>query len=384
MNSITQAVNNMTFREKRKDLVEGRISYQGERKSFYGHSKAECKNKARQYLETKNRGEYFPAKTTLNEYMETWLENYKRTTVEPSTYARMVSVYENQIKDGLGKKKITEITTDDIQILLNHHALGTGGEKPLAKSGLKKLKHLLNPCLEHAVRAGVIKQNPCIGVVIPTESNLLIQTKEQFALSDEEIEKFKEAALVRNKAGQIKYRDAICLVLAIALGVRTGELIVAKWEDVNWTENYIHIHSTLQTGLRGEKKTRIKDGTKTSAERMIPLNDNIRAYFKMLQEFDSYYGIKSEYIACTRKGTLHNPRNLARSLENLVSRAELPENITLHTLRHTFGSALIRKGIGIEVVSDLLGHANIMITYNKYIHVIREQKAKAMTLTTII
>ena len=127
MNSITQAVNNMTFREKRKDLVEGRISYQGERKSFYGHSKAECKNKARQYLETKNRGEYFPAKTTLNEYMETWLENYKRTTVEPSTYARMVSVYENQIKDGLGKKKITEITTDDIQILLNHHALGTGG-----------------------------------------------------------------------------------------------------------------------------------------------------------------------------------------------------------------------------------------------------------------
>jgi len=62
----------------------------------------------------------------------------------------------------------------------------------------------------------------------------------------------------------------------------------------------------------------------------------------------------------------------------------LPEAITLHTLRHSFGSSLIRQGIGIEIVSRLLGHANIMITYNKYIHVIKEQEAKAMTLVTVI
>lgn len=83
-------------------------------------------------------------------------------------------------------------------------------------------------------------------------------------------------------------------------------------------------------------------------------------------------------------GTLHDPRNLARSLKNIILRAGLSEEISLHTLRHTFGSTLIRKGVGVEIVSDLMGHKNIMITYNKYIHVIREQKAKAMTLTTVI
>ena len=62
----------------------------------------------------------------------------------------------------------------------------------------------------------------------------------------------------------------------------------------------------------------------------------------------------------------------------------IPEETTLHTLRHTFGSTLIRKGVAIEIVSKLMGHANIMVTYNKYIHVINEEKAKAMELVNII
>ena len=81
---------------------------------------------------------------------------------------------------------------------------------------------------------------------------------------------------------------------------------------------------------------------------------------------------------------VHRPRNLSRSLEKLVERAGLTKEISLHTLRHTFGSSLIRAGVGVEVVSRLMGHVNIMVTYNKYVHVIREQEAKAMTLVTII
>ena len=54
-----------------------------------------------------------------------------------------------------------------------------------------------------------------------------------------------------------------------------------------------------------------------------------------------------------------------------------------HTLRHTFGSTLLRNGVGIEVVSKLLGHANITITYNKYIHVIKEQEAIAMNMVKV-
>lgn len=57
--------------------------------------------------------------------------------------------------------------------------------------------------------------------------------------------------------------------------------------------------------------------------------------------------------------------------------------MSLHTLRHTFGSTLIRRGVSVEVVSKLMGHANIMITYNKYIHVLKEQEALAMDMVAI-
>jgi len=385
MNSVSQAINKMTFREKNDGLLEGRISFKGERRSFYGHTKAECQRKARKFLEILEGGEYNPNKVTLNEFMSGWLQNYKSTSVEPSSYARLVSIYENQIKvDSIGKKRLCEITTDDIQKLLNDHAKGLHGRKPLARSGLKRLQHILSPCFDRAVKQGLISKNPCTDIAFPTESNITVKTKEQFALSDEEIEKFKAAALVKNKNGGVKYRDGICLILATALGLRVGELIAVKWTDVKWEDNYIHIHNTLQTGLRGKERKRIKDGTKTIIERMISMNDNIKGYLEMLKEFDEAHGIKSEYIACTTVGTLHDPRNLARSLKNIILRAGLSEEISLHTLRHTFGSTLIRKGVGVEIVSDLMGHKNIMITYNKYIHVIREQKAKAMTLVTII
>jgi len=71
------------------------------------------------------------------------------------------------------------------------------------------------------------------------------------------------------------------------------------------------------------------------------------------------------------------------SLDSVGKRMELNKHITLHTLRHTFGSTLIRRKVGIEVISKLMGHANITITYNKYIHTIQEEEAKAMNMVTI-
>ena len=59
------------------------------------------------------------------------------------------------------------------------------------------------------------------------------------------------------------------------------------------------------------------------------------------------------------------------------------EKPSLHTLRHTFGSTLLRRGVNIEVVSSLLGHSSASFTYKTYVHVINEEKAKAMDLVKI-
>ena len=70
-------------------------------------------------------------------------------------------------------------------------------------------------------------------------------------------------------------------------------------------------------------------------------------------------------------------------MDRIVKCTNIKEKVTLHTLRHTFGSVLVRRGVGIEVVSSLMGHANISITYQKYIHVVQEQKAKAMSMVSV-
>ena len=75
---------------------------------------------------------------------------------------------------------------------------------------------------------------------------------------------------------------------------------------------------------------------------------------------------------------------MLRSLYTIRDKSDIiPDSVSLHTLRHTFGSTLIRNKVDVSVVSKLMGHANIMVTYNKYIHVINEEKAKAMELVEI-
>ena len=82
-----------------------------------------------------------------------------------------------------------------------------------------------------------------------------------------------------------------------------------------------------------------------------------------------------------------NGNNLTTTQKNsinaIVKRSKIFDHITLHMLRHTFGSTLLRKGVSIAVISKLMGHANIAITYNKYIHTIKEEEAKAMEMVQI-
>ena len=76
-------------------------------------------------------------------------------------------------------------------------------------------------------------------------------------------------------------------------------------------------------------------------------------------------------------------RNLQRSLDRIVKRTGIEKRVTLHTLRHTFGSTLLRRGVNIAVVSKIMGHANITITMKKYIHVLQEEEAKAMNMVKV-
>ncbi len=168
-------------------------------------------------------------------------------------------------------------------------------------------------------------------------------------------------------------------------------MLALNWNDIDLDNRLLYVNKTIQSNLvnrdiNSHKKTtdKLKKGAKTNAgSRVLPINDLIIFYINELKQYDYEHNIKSLYVCCTRIGTREVSRNLQRSLNLIQSKFDIGKHITLHTLRHSFGSSLIRKGIDISVVSKLMGHANITITYNKYIHVIQEQQAKAMELARV-
>ena len=227
MNNVTAIINSMKIYCRKDGRFEGRnFLGDGKSKSFYGKTKVELKNKAKEYLLKIENGYKEPKKIILNDYIEYWLRTYKLYKIEPSSYSRLYSVYQHQIRDSIGRKKIGDVTTSDIQKLIDEHANPSDDNvQPLALSGLKKILHFLRPCFQMAVTEGIIHTNPCDNVILPVESCIVVQTKEQICMSDDEMERFKNAALRKYKStGEYMSRNGLVLLIILNLGLRVGEM----------------------------------------------------------------------------------------------------------------------------------------------------------------
>ena len=391
MNNVSMIVNKMNIKMRQDNRYEGRITVNGKRKSFYGVSKSEVKQKAKDYIKKVENGYKEPKKITFNEYAEYWFITYKKGKIEESSYTRLYRTFNSQVRNIMGNKMIGEINTSDIQKLIDEYANPTNKNvKPLALSGLKKILQFLRPCFKMAVKEEIISYNPCDDVLLPNESHIKVETKRQYSLNDDEIERFRIAALqVCETTGEYKSRNSLILLLILNLGLRAGEALALEWSDVNISEKIVCINKTLQCGIKNEESgksyiSRIKKSPKTkSGNRFIHLNDSVVYYLNELAQYDKRNNIESKYVCCNNLGEMNNHRNLQTCLNRIQKEVGLKNHVTLHTLRHTFGSTLIRRGVGIEVISSIMGHANITITYNKYIHTIKEEEAKAMEMLNI-
>lgn len=392
MNNVTAMINSMNIKMRTDNRFEGRITVNGNRKSFYGTTKAEIKQKAKEYLQKVENGYRDPKRIIFNEYAEYWFVTYKVGKIEPSSYTRLYRVFDSQIRNTLGRKFIGEIKTSDIQKLIDEYANPSNDNiKPLAMSGLKKILQFLRPCFKMAVKEEIISSNPCDDVILPNASYIMVETKIQNSLNDIEINQFRNVALEKYKTtGEYRSRNAIVLLLILNLGLRAGEALALEWDDINFDDKVVYINKTLQCGIKNSSCngtayiTRIKNSAKTkSGVRFLRLNDQVMFYLNELIEYDKRNSINSKYVCCNNLGEINNHRNLQCCLNSISRKMKLDKHITLHTLRHTFGSTLIRRGVGIEIISKLMGHANITITFNKYIHTIKEEEAKAMNMVTI-
>lgn len=386
MDMIRYKMSKLNISQRKDGRFHTSITENGKRKDFYGSSKSEVKRKAEAYLTDIENGYFIPERIKLADYMEYWLKNFKWNYIEPSSYTRLYRSYETNVKDGIGQCYIGDVTREMVQELINEHANPmTPGIRAFSISGLKKLLQLLDACYRKAIEQKIVCENPCKGVRMPSESYIVVETREQFSLNDKEILSFKEAALARYKHGEYKSRDAIVLLIMLNLGLRVGEALALEWDDFDMEEKKVVINKTIQSNVMFVKDdsssygARLKKSPKTSAGiRVLMLNEMVIGYLNELKAYDKRRGIKSSFFCSTGTGTRNTARNMQRSLDRLTSQTCIKRHVTLHTLRHTFGSTMLRRGVPIEVVSKVMGHANVTVTYTKYIHVLQEQQAQAM------
>ena len=162
--------------------------------------------------------------------------------------------------------------------------------------------------------------------------------------------------------------------------MRAGEVCALTWNDVDFSERTItvnktaievrekdsrgHTHSVLQT----QNNTKTKSGT-----RVIPMTEKAYTALSKLQRITGQY----EYVTTSANGVRIRPSRLDTTFHKILDALHFPK-AGVHTLRHTFATMLFSNGCEVKVVSELLGHSNTKITENIYIHIIQQQKVKAI------
>lgn len=348
-------------------------------KVVYAKSEPECHKKLKEIIDDAKKTEYvYVAKDTVASYMDTWLTAVKALELKPKSYDRLEQTVFNQVIPYIGQLQLQSITSDDVQKMIS--AL-TAESK--SYSSIKKAYDAVNAAFKWGLYCDPpkVKKNPAANIRLPSRK-LFAQKQIPFYTADEAAKLIACATRICAN-GVRRYPLGAFVPLLINTGLRASEVLALKWQtDIDMDGKTLTVHNNVVFVKDREKEKGYKlieqDTVKTDAgqDRTIPLNE---AAYNALLDLQKLTGEKT-WVLTTRNNTQTKPRQLDQMFRRIAVATGLPEEkiYGVHALRHTFATLLLSNGVEIKTVSELLGHSDVTITYNTYIHVIKEQKAKAL------
>lgn len=334
-------------------------------KQFSGKTEAIVKKKLREFKKSNDFAEkHLPSRYTVRAYFSMWLKEYQYNKLKPLSYDRLESTVFNHIFPNLGGLKLDAVTRDRVQSLINN----LYKKENLSYSSVKKVYVALNSCYNHALMDDVILKNPCIGIVLPSSDE---RTKQITALSLDEIERLKFEIARTDSNGKRRYSYGYAFLLILNTGLRMGEALSLCWEDIDFEGKTIAVkkNSVISKKRDSEGKRtggyerQTQNSTKTSnGNRVVPINRSAEEALLALRKDNA-----TPYVIVNSKQNPVLPSNFERCFHTILKNANIRE-YGVHALRHTFASLLFRKGIDVKIVSELLGHSTVKITYDTYVH----------------
>lgn len=376
---------------RRKDgRYQGRFTYNGKRYTLYDKNLRSLKKRLADAKYEAEHGYYCTGgQITLNNWYQTWLEEYKSVVVKNSTILLYTTSYERYISDVLGNRKLQDIRTIHIQKLYND----------LQKSGLSvgtiQIVHaVLFNIFKLALKNEILIKNPCVGAEIPRE-----EKKEPRVLTATEQEIFLD--IIRGN-----YYEPL-LKVALGTGLRIGELLGLTWDDIDFKTSTISISRTLlymKNRQTGHFCFQFQSPKSRSSKRTVPLIPSLSILLKEHKKYQHAQRIArgpfwtplpnmDNLVFTTKNGTPIQEVYIVKCLNAVTAkinriehqqalyenRDPVPfERITPHTLRHSFATRAFENGLAPKTVQELLGHSNINLTMNLYTHVTHDVKVREM------
>lgn len=351
----------------------------------YAKSESEAKRKLRELKKDAAKGLVKSTSRRFGDYADQWLYTFKLHSVEDSSFDKYESAYLTHIKPAFGKMQLASIHSEQLQKLLVEKS------QTLSLTVVKIIYIILSEIFSYAHSEGDLSRNPMHNVKMPKKATFKPE-REIVALESDEVRAVERIAEMKNKNGRPCIMQARALVFLVHTGLRCGEFLALKWSDIDFESRIVTVNKNLsmvydrdKDGVRiKHKKARIKCTKTASGNRIVPLNTKAIAALNSLKAVYREMDIVSDSVAVTRKGTTLSSDQLRRVLRRVLAYAGIDKPFTLHQLRHTFATQALNAGIPITVVSKWLGHANISVTYNTYIHVLESAEAAAVELLEAI
>lgn len=325
---------------------------------LYGKSYTEVKNKLKQVTITKT----VETAETINfaEIAIDWIEN-KKMQVKESTLSHYKSVIDNHIIPILGEYKIASISSDIIQ----HHI------NKLLKEGLtgKTVNDILT------IIKSIIKYASCKGFEHNCDlSTISVKTKRN---DIQTLTIFEQKILCNFLVDNLNNKN-FGILLSIYTGIRLGELCALKWSDIDLSEKVLKINKTMlriqdNFSEYHSNKTKIIVTPPKSEDsvRVIPIPKFIfNIICKMQRRPDAY-------IMTGKCDSFIEPRNMQYYFKSVLKKCNI-RDVNFHILRHTFATRCVESGFEIKSLSEILGHSDVKITLQRYVHSSMDLKRKNM------
>lgn len=284
---------------------------------------------------------------TLHDAIMHWIDTYKRTSLKRATYDRMLTSVKLMDKYPISEIEPHKLTGMDIQRYIN--ALLDAG---YARTTIKKQFNLISAYVRYANAEGTILRPLYNAVEIPSQAIVKKPKRQIEAYSEYEQTKLKEVLDTRDKPGYV------VISFILLTGLRVGEALALKWTDVSWQKRAITVNKTLING-HNTKIAAVQNSAKSNASnRTIPLSTEAARLLNSLPKSGQFiFGDERPFsYEALRWHTKH-----------ACETASVPYR-GLHVFRHTFATNCYYKGCDVKILSKLLGHGSVSVTYNTYIH----------------